>query len=147
MIPKMLVLAGDARTNAVGPQKSTISVLNDMLSRFSWDFIGELKQRCFWAKDVNWKWGLFPFNPASPNGDQHQFSPNDIHTLSRDMVTRIDKMVTKVKLHWSFIKFSQHILYRNVWRSVWRICMWILGLKELIRHDDTKFVSEVSLFL
>ena len=47
MIPKMLVLAGDARTNAVGPQKSTISVLNDMLSRFSWYFIGELKQRFF----------------------------------------------------------------------------------------------------
>ena len=23
-------------------------------------------------------------NPLSPNGDQHQFSPNDIHTLSRD---------------------------------------------------------------
>ena len=24
------------------------------------------------------------FNPLSPNGDQHQFSPKDIHTLSRD---------------------------------------------------------------
>ena len=35
MISKMLVLAGDARTNAVGHQKSTISILNDMLSRFS----------------------------------------------------------------------------------------------------------------
>ena len=23
-------------------------------------------------------------NPLSPNGDQHQFSPNNIHTLSRD---------------------------------------------------------------
>ena len=23
-------------------------------------------------------------NPLSPNGDQHQFSPNDIHTMSRD---------------------------------------------------------------
>ena len=23
-------------------------------------------------------------NPLSPNSDQHQFSPNDIHTLSRD---------------------------------------------------------------
>ena len=30
---------------------------------------------------------------------------------------------------WSFIKFSQLILKGNVWRSVWRICMWILGLK------------------
>ena len=36
MIPKVLVLAGDARTNAVGPQKSTISVLNDR------DFLGIL---------------------------------------------------------------------------------------------------------
>ena len=30
---------------------------------------------------------------------------------------------------WSFIKFSQLIHEGNVWRSVWRICMWILGLK------------------
>ena len=29
----------------------------------------------------------------------------------------------------SFIKFSQLILKGNVWRSVWRICKWILGLK------------------
>ena len=39
------------------------------------------------------------FNPLSTNGDQHQFSPDDVHTLSRDMVMRIDKMITKVKLH------------------------------------------------
>ena len=32
---------------------------------------------------------------------------------------------------WSFIKFSQLILKGNVWRSVWRICTWILGLKGL----------------
>ena len=38
-------------------------------------------------------------NPLSPNGDQHQFSPNVIHTKSRDKVMRIDKMITKVKLH------------------------------------------------
>ena len=35
------------QSNAVGPQKRTISILNDMLSRFSWYFIGELKQGCF----------------------------------------------------------------------------------------------------
>ena len=34
-------------------------------------------------------------NPLSPNGDQHQlFSPNDIHTLSRDYVMKINKMIT-----------------------------------------------------
>ena len=56
---------------------------------------------------------LSPTIPLSPNSDQDQFSPNIIHTLL------------------SVIKFSQLILYGNVWRSVWRICMRILGLKGL----------------
>ena len=34
-------------------------------------------------------------NTSSPNGDQHQFSPNNIHTLSRDKVMRINEMITK----------------------------------------------------
>ena len=38
---------------------------------------------------------------------------------------------------WCFIKFSQLILKGNVWRSVWRICMWILGLKGLMLTKDT----------
>ena len=29
------------------------------------------------------------FNPLSPNSDQQQFSPNNLHTLSRDKVVRI----------------------------------------------------------
>ena len=62
MIPKMLVLAGDARTNAVGPQKSTISVLNDMLSRFSWHFIGELNP-------------FAPEPPVTARADQGPFYP------------------------------------------------------------------------
>ena len=28
--------------------------------------------------------GIDPFNPLSPNSDQDQFSPNNIHALSRD---------------------------------------------------------------
>ena len=38
-------------------------------------------------------------NPLSTNGDQHQFSPNDIHTLSRDMVMRMEEsllLITKL---------------------------------------------------
>ena len=50
------------------------------------------------------------FNLLSPNGDQQQFSPNDVHTLSTDKVTRINEMITKEKMPWSFIKFSQLIL-------------------------------------
>ena len=71
-------------------------------------------------------------NPLSPNSVQQQFSPNNIHTLSRDKVMRINKMIIIEKIPWSFTKFSQLILKGNVWRSVWRICMWILGLKGLI---------------
>ena len=37
-------------------------------------------------------------NPLSANSDQQQFSPNDVHTLSRDKVTRINKMMTKEKV-------------------------------------------------
>ena len=71
------------------------------------------------------------FNPLSPNSDRERFTPNDVHTLSRDKVMRISKMITEEKMPWFFIKFSQLILKENVWRSVWRICMWMLGLKGL----------------
>ena len=49
-------------------------------------------------------------NPLSPKSDQHQFSPNNIHTLSREMVERIiNEMITNGKMLWSFIKLSQLI--------------------------------------
>ena len=32
-------------------------------------------------------------NLLSPNGDQHQFSRNDIHTLSRDKVMGINELM------------------------------------------------------
>ena len=38
-------------------------------------------------------------NPLSPNSDQHQFSPNNIHMLSREMVMRIYQMITEEKMH------------------------------------------------
>ena len=38
------------------------------------------------------------FNPLSPNGDQCQFSPNNIHTSPREKVMRIKKMITKKKM-------------------------------------------------
>ena len=37
-------------------------------------------------------------NPLSPNGDQQQFSPNNIHTLSRDKVMRINKKIIIEKI-------------------------------------------------
>ena len=32
--------------------------------------------------------------PLSPNSDQHQFSPTNIHTMAIEMVMRINKMLT-----------------------------------------------------
>ena len=37
-------------------------------------------------------------NPLSPNSDKQQFSPNNVHTLSRDKVVRILKMIVKEKI-------------------------------------------------
>ena len=37
-------------------------------------------------------------NPLSPNSDHQQFSPNNIHTLSRDKVMRITKMIIIEKI-------------------------------------------------
>ena len=37
------------------------------------------------------------FNLLSPEGDKHQFSPNNVNTQLREKVMRIDKMITKIK--------------------------------------------------
>ena len=44
---------------------------------------------------------------------------------------RINKSITKGKRLWSLTKFFSLILYVNVWRTGWRICVLILGLKGL----------------
>ena len=49
-------------------------------------------------------------NPLSPDSDQDQFSPNNIHMLLREMAVRVNKMITKEKMLWSSTKFSQLIL-------------------------------------
>ena len=38
------------------------------------------------------------FNPLSPDSDQGQFSPNNIHMLPREMVMRVNKMITYEKM-------------------------------------------------
>ena len=48
---------------------------------------------------------------------------------------RINKMIIQEKRPLSYIKFSELILKGNVWRSVWRICMLILGLKGLTAKE------------
>ena len=40
---------------------------------------------------------VLAFNPLSPNSDQHQFSPNNIHTMLRGKVIRMNKMIAQGK--------------------------------------------------
>ena len=70
-------------------------------------------------------------NPLSRKSDQHQFSPKYINTLSNESVRRIYKMINKEEMRWSVVTFSQLILQDNVETLVWRICIWISGLKGL----------------
>ena len=38
------------------------------------------------------------FNPLSLNSDQHQFSRNNIQMLPREMIMRVNEMITKEKM-------------------------------------------------
>ena len=53
---------------------------------------------------------LMKSGKSSPNSDQHQVSPNNIHMLPREMVMRVNKMTSKEEMRWSVIKLSQLIL-------------------------------------
>ena len=64
---------------------------------------------------------------------QHQFSPNNI---SRSKINKrkgyeIYSIDDRRENTLIFYQILSTILKRNVWRSVWRICIWILGLKGL----------------
>ena len=63
----------------------------------------------------------FCFNPLSPKSDQHQFSLNYINTSSIEKVRRINKMITKEEMLWSY----------KAMYGQWKIGIWVLGLKEL----------------
>ena len=68
---------------------------------------GALSSIIFWSTLYNISRSI---NPLSPNSDQHQFSPNNIHMLPREMVMRVNKMISKEKMLWSVYKLSQLIL-------------------------------------
>ena len=54
------------------------------------------------------------FNHVSLKGDQHEFSPNYIKTSSKEKDRRINKMMNKGEMLWSFIKFSRLIIDTGV---------------------------------
>ena len=63
------------------------------------------------------KTNIFPnFNPLSTNGDQHQFSPNNIHTSSREKVMRINKLITKKKCL-DLLSNSLNTVFKKMYRN------------------------------
>ena len=59
---------------------------------------------------------ILNFNPLSPNGDQHQFSPKNIHTSSREKVMRINKMITKKKCL-DLLSNSLNTVFKKMYRN------------------------------
>ena len=55
-------------------------------------------------------------------------------TLLVPRVTNVNFLPTTSAIDYQRVNtlILNQILKRNVWRSVWRICMWILGLKGII---------------
>ena len=70
-------------------------------------------------------------NPLSPDSDQDQFSLNDIHTLSRDLVIRINKMNTYCFALIFYQIVSTHSLRKYVKISLENLYVDIMGLKGL----------------
>ena len=71
-------------------------------------------------------------NPLNPNSDQDQFSLNDIHTLSRDLIMRINKMNTYCFALIFYQILSTHSLRKCMKISLENLYVDILGLKGLI---------------
>ena len=52
---------------------------------------------------------------------------------SREEVMKICEMITIKGKYFDLLSNSLNSFFKgNVWRSVWRICLWIFGLKGLI---------------
>ena len=56
------------------------------------------------------------FNPLSPNSDQHQFSPNNIHRLSSAISMRINQMITRRKIS-DFLSISPNEFCKEMYRN------------------------------
>ena len=79
------------------------------------------------------KWSFKPFSPKS---NQHQFSPNNITTSSRERVMRFEKMITRGRntVLLFFRILSTNSLGKCMGSSLWRIFMgistiWTLRIK------------------
>ena len=55
-----------------------------------------------------------PLNPLGPTSDHHQFSPNDIHRLSRAKFMRINKMIIKRKI-FDLLSDSLNLFFKEMY--------------------------------
>ena len=77
----------------------------------------------YYMYSMSHTWGLKQNNilyPVSPNGDQHQFSPYNIHMLPREMVMRVNQMITEGKCS---DLLSNSLNYCNSLRKCMKISM------------------------
>ena len=82
---------GQVRENPSTPLKRA-PLVNNIAKRKS-DFLKTNQGIAPQSREILQKLCLYSLNPLSPNSDQHQFSPNNIHRLSKETVMRINKMI------------------------------------------------------
>ena len=70
-------------------------------------------------------------NPLDAKSDQHQFFSHQHQQIIKSKAYEIYQIDYQRENALILNQILSTILKRNVWRSVWRICMWILGLKGL----------------
>ena len=74
------------------------------------------------------------YNSLSPNSDQDQFSLNNIHTLSRDLVMRINKMNTYCFALICYQILSTHSLRKYIKITLENLYVDIMGLKGIMER-------------
>ena len=81
-------------------------------------------------------------NPLSPDSDQDQFSPNNIHMLPREIVMRVNKWSPKRKC-FDILPNSLNVFLKEMYRDQFgEFLMWILGLKGLMRYTVLPVILE-----
>ena len=86
------------------------------------------------------------FNPLSPNSDQHQFSPNNIHTLSKERLWELIKWSPKRKF-FDRLSNSLNSFFKEIYRDQFgELVCWYWGLNFLVPLPIHKTHAPVELW-
>ena len=86
------------------------------------------QQWCYLQHETSLRSGFSFFNLLTPESDQNLIFP---HSISLNRVTRIKEMVTNLLNSWFLKQILLVSTLENIWRTVWRIFILMLGCEGL----------------